>query len=117
MDNGFKANLANKDTWKRALFMVLFAVIYGVAEVVLTAVVVFQFGTQLITGRVNRRLLNFGQQLATFLYEIILFLSYKSEEKPYPFDVWPKGVPRSKSGGRRSPPKKASKSSGESEES
>jgi hypothetical protein len=110
MEDGLKSNLKSKGTWKRGLYMLLFAVIYGVTEFVLTAVVLFQFGSQLITGRVNRRLLNFGQQLATYLYQIILFLTYKSEEMPYPFEIWPKGAPK-KAPARRSSPSKASEES------
>lgn len=112
MEDGVKSNLKSKSTWKRGLYMLLFALIYSVAEIVLTALVLFQFGAQLITGRVNRRLLNFGQQLATYLYQIILFLTYKSEEMPYPFETWPKGAPK-KAATRR--PSESKESSGSSE--
>lgn len=114
MENGLKSNLTDKTTWKRGLYMLLFAVIYGLAEIVLTAVVLFQFGSQLITGRTNRRLLNFGQQIATYLYQIILFLTYKSEEMPYPFEVWPKGAPKKAAPAKRP---SQSKASGETAES
>lgn len=105
MEDGLKSNLTSKSTWKRGLHMLLFALLYGVAEVILTAVVIFQFGSQLITGRANRRLLNLGQQLATYLYQIILFLTYKSEQKPYPFEAWPKGAPSKPAGRRPSAPR------------
>ena len=112
MDNGLKKNMKDKGTWKRGLLMLLFVVLYGVAEIVLTAVVLFQFGAQLIAGRANRRLLNFGQQLATYLYQIILFLTYKTEQMPYPFEVWPKGAPtKGATRARRSPQSKGSEGS------
>lgn len=114
MENGLKANLTNKSTWKRGLYMLLFALIYGLAEIVLTAVVLFQFGSQLITGRTNRRLLNFGQQLATYLYEILLFLTYKSEQMPYPFEGWPKGAPKKGAPAKRPSQPKASGETAES---
>jgi hypothetical protein len=116
MEDGLKSNLTSNTTWKRGLHMLLFALLYGVAEVVLAAVVIFQFGSQLITGRANRRLLNLGQQLATYLYQIILFLTYKSEQKPYPFEAWPKGAP-SKPAARRSPAPKAAENGAESSSS
>lgn len=44
MDATVKENVTRGSTWLRALFMVLFAIIYSVTEVVFVAVVVFQFG-------------------------------------------------------------------------
>lgn len=88
-----KENLKSKETWKRGLFMLLFAVIYGIAEVLLVAVALFQFLSRLFTGEVNRRLLNFGQSLATYIYQIALFVTFRSDDRPYPFDAWPKGAP------------------------
>ena len=86
-------NLKRGDTWVRGLYMLLFAVIYSVAEVVLVVLAVFQFISRLITNRVNERLLKLGQQLSTYLYQLLLFFTFNSEERPYPFAAWPRGVP------------------------
>jgi hypothetical protein len=88
-----KENIRSRPTWIRGLFMLLFAVIYGLAEVVITAIVVFQFFYVLITGTGNARLLLFGQGLSTYVYYIMLFLTYNSEEKPYPFGPWTNNPP------------------------
>ncbi|WP_303907699.1 DUF4389 domain-containing protein [Thiohalomonas denitrificans] len=96
MERSFKKNIRSRGAWLRILYMLLFAMIYGVAEVVLGAVVLFQIGASLITGRANQRLRNFGQQLATYLYEIVLFLTYQSEVKPFPFEPWPDGPPKTR---------------------
>ena len=71
----------------------LLAVIYSIAEIVLCAVVVFQFLTVLVSGKANERLLNFGQSLASYIYQIIQFMTANSEELPYPFNPWPEGPP------------------------
>jgi len=89
-----KEHFFNLETWKRGLFVLLYAVIYNIAEIVLWLMVVFQFGSQLFTGQTNPRLLGFSQQLSTFIYQILLFVSYKSEQRPYPFSDWPSGAPR-----------------------
>lgn len=82
-------------TWLRLLFMVVLAFIYGVAEVVVGAVVVLQFLWLLFTGAKNPRLLEFGQSLSTYLYEIVRYLTFNTETRPFPFDAdWPRGVPR-----------------------
>lgn len=89
MSNDIKANLSSGETWKRGLFIILFAVLYSVAEVVLWAVILFQFGSQLITSHTNERLLEFTRGLNAYIYYILQYISYRSDEKPYPFDEWP----------------------------
>ena len=39
--NNIKDNLTEQKTWRRGLYMLLFAVFYGIAKVVLSAVIVF----------------------------------------------------------------------------
>lgn len=84
-----KENLKNKSNWMRGLYILLFAILYSIAEIVLWAIVLFQFGSQLITARPNNRLLGFSRGLNAYIYQIIQFISYRSEEKPYPFADWP----------------------------
>ncbi len=94
MNNDVKHNIKEPSIWIRGLYMLLFAILYGLAEVVLFAVVIFQFILKLITGEVNERLLKLGQSLATYIYQIVQFLNFNSEEQPYPFNAWPKAEPR-----------------------
>lgn len=89
MEEELKQNLKRRSTWVRALYMLLFAVIYSVAEIVFAAVVVIQFGFVLITGQANVRLLDFGANLSLFLYQTLQFLCFNSETLPYPFTPWP----------------------------
>ncbi|GGK56329.1 DUF4389 domain-containing protein [Amphritea balenae] len=79
--------------WWRALYMLLFGVLYSVAEVVLVVVIVFQFIALLVFKSPNGRLLTFGQSLSTYIYQILSFLTFNSESHPYPFAPWPKGAP------------------------
>ena len=85
----FVQNLLSGPTWLRGLFMALFLLIYGVAEILLTAVVLLQFLFVLISGEKNERLTGFGKSLSLFVYQIILYWTYNSEEKPFPFASWP----------------------------
>jgi len=84
----------SRETWIRGLFMLLFAVIWGIAEVVLLGVTLFQFGSMLLAGKTNQRLLAFGKDLARFIYEVTLFFTYNSEDKPFPFGPWPQETAR-----------------------
>ena len=81
--------IKDRSTWMRILFMVLFVVIYGIAETVLTGIVVVQIVFKLVTGDVNERLLTLSKQASTYIYNILLFLTFNSEERPFPFSDWP----------------------------
>ena len=94
-----KENFSNTTTWGRALFMILFAIIYSVAEVVIGAVVVIQFFFVLFSGATNPRLLRFGSQLSRFIYQVFLYLTYNREDKPFPFADWPSDEGDEESGG------------------
>lgn len=83
-------NLRAGDTWIRGLYMLLFVLVYGIAELLVLAVAVFQFVSMLLTRKRNERLLAFGRNLAAFIREIVLFWTYNTETKPYPFAPWPK---------------------------
>ena len=93
MSNDIKENLKQQATWIRGLYMLLFCVFYSIAEVVLFAVVIFQFLLKLFTGETNLRLLKLGQSLATYIYQIIQFLTFNSDYLPYPFAEWPHDRP------------------------
>ena len=93
MSNDFKDNIKQQSTWKRGLYMVLFSIFYTIAEVLLVAIVVFQFALKLVTDDSNDRLRRLGQSIGTFIYQIIQFLTFNSEYHPYPFGTWPKGAP------------------------
>jgi hypothetical protein len=91
MDNELKSSLTAADTWLRGLYMLLFTVVYSVTELVLGLVVVFQFIHVLVTRETNDRLLDFSSDLSVFIYQILQFLTFNSEAKPYPFSAWPDG--------------------------
>ncbi len=80
---------SRRETGFRLLFVILFAFIYSAAEVVLGVVVVIQFGFVLITRNRNQKLLNFGATLSKFIYQILQFVTFNTEHKPFPFADWP----------------------------
>ena len=80
-------------TWFRGLYILLFAVLFNIAELVVAAVVVFQFFHSLFTGNANKRLVTLGQSLSTYAYQLLTYLTYNSDHRPYPFGEWPKGAP------------------------
>jgi len=80
-------------TWLRLLFMILFLALWSISRILVLAVVVVQFFWVLLTGDTNQRLLALGGSLATYSYQIIAYLTYNTEEQPFPFSDWPDGPP------------------------
>jgi len=89
MEKKFKKNVLERGTWVRLFYMVVFVVIFYVAEVAISVVVVVQVIFKLATGEVHERLRALGGTLGSYVHQIIDFLSYHSEGMPYPFGDWP----------------------------
>ncbi len=76
--------------WVRGLYMLLFAVIAHIAELVIALVMLVQFILKSATDKTNENLLSFGDQMGRYVLEIVRFLTFNTEEKPFPFNAWPK---------------------------
>lgn len=100
MSHPIKDNFTQQSSWMRGLYMLLLTLFYSVAEVVLFAVAVVQFFFNLFTGQPNPRLLKLGQGIATYVYQIVQYLTFNSDYLSYPFGAWPKGEP---SGSKKKP--------------
>ena len=88
-DTEVKEHLKSRSTWLRLAFMALFAAIFYVAVIVLFAVALLQFLSALFTGERNERLTEFGENHGRFIYQIVRFLTFNTDEMPFPFSDWP----------------------------
>ena len=84
-----KSNITSGEHWLRLVYMLLFAVLLYVAGMVMGVVIVLQFLFALLTGGNNDNLRHFGQVLSLYIYDCLNFLTYNTEQKPFPFDDWP----------------------------
>lgn len=100
MNEDLKHNLKSQKTWMRGLYIIIFSVFYTIAEIVLFATVLFQFLLALFTAKTNLRLLTLGQSLSAYIYQICLYISFNSDQQPYPFGAWPKGEPMKEEAGK-----------------
>ena len=90
--NPVQENLKSGTTWLRCLFMLVSCILASVALFVGTWIVVFGFFWVLFTGEVNRQLKEAGQSVAAYLYNIARYLTYNTDEKPFPLGGdWPSG--------------------------
>jgi len=88
--HSLETNVKSKATWLRLVFMLVFAALYFVSRMVLFAVVVLQFFWVLFSGAINEQLRALGQSLAGYTYEIVRFLTFNTNIRPFPFDTpWP----------------------------
>jgi hypothetical protein len=84
-----KETRTTQTIWLRGLYMLLFALLYSVAEVVLWTVVLVQFGYRVFNDANQPRLLEFGATVARYIYQVLRFLSFNTEVMPFPFSDWP----------------------------
>ena len=89
MDDQLKSNLSSSKHWLRLMFMLMFAVLLQVAGVVMWVLVSLQFVFSLLTGSDNQPLRRLGHSVSSFVYQTLQFLTYNSDEKPFPFADWP----------------------------
>ena len=93
MSHDIKHNIKQQSTWKRGLYMLLFSVFYQIAIAILFFIVIFQFTLKLLTGETNDQLRQLSRSIGDYIYRIIQFLSFNSDEHPYPFGNWPESKP------------------------
>ena len=88
-------NLKSRTTWLRLLFMAIYGLVAWLAGMVGLVVVVLGFFWVLFTGEVNRELRQIGQAIASYIYEIVRYLTFNTDDKPFPFGgAWPSGKSR-----------------------
>ena len=90
--NPIEENLKSRATWLRLAFMIVSAVLLSVTGIVGSVVVVFGFLWLLFTGEVNRQIQQVGQSIAAYVYDIVRYLTFNTDEKPFPMGGdWPSG--------------------------
>ena len=88
MEEEIKKNLQKIETWKRIVYMLIYVLIDSLVRLLLWLVIFLQLGSVLLTGRINANILDFGRNLSTYHYHILLFLTFTNEELPFPFSAW-----------------------------
>ena len=88
MSNKVKENLKENTSWMRILYTIIFVIIFNIVEMVVAAVVVFQLLVLLFTGEENQRLVRFGSLLSQYAYRVLQYMTFNTDEKPFPFTDW-----------------------------
>jgi hypothetical protein len=91
----FEQHVKSRSTWLRLVFMIIMWLLFEVTRFVTAVAVILQFLHVLFTGEANPRLKQFGQSLATYTHEMVSYLTFNTEVRPFPFDAeWPTGATR-----------------------
>lgn len=89
MKDKTREHLVDGSIWLRGLHMLVLAIGYNVVEAMLALTAIFQFFSALFTGRVNQPLLQFAKNGSIYIQEVLEFLTFNSEIRPFPFNSWP----------------------------
>ena len=88
--SSLEKHLSSGKTWLRLFFMFVVLLLWAVSRIVIGLSVLLQFCHVLLTGAVNDKLKHLGEQLARYSYQIVAYLTYNTEHRPFPFDLdWP----------------------------
>lgn len=89
-----KSNLLDSSQWLRILFMAGFAVAAWLVLGALVVLVLVQTLIVLVSGETNRNLRKVGYLFGCYLQELIQYLCYNTNHKPFPFGDFPEAAER-----------------------
>jgi hypothetical protein len=80
---------STRDVWMRGLFMFLFMIAFGFGVWVLNFIAIVQFIWLLFSREHNLLVARFGTSLSAWLAEVGRFLTGATDDKPFPWRLWP----------------------------
>ena len=83
-------NLKQPSVWVRIILMLAFAVVLYPVFLVLLVLMIAQMVFVIITGESNANLRSLGIALSAYIFQIVQFMSYVTDVKPFPFSDFPK---------------------------
>lgn len=83
-------NLKRPSLWKRVFFTLGFALLFNIILVPLVLLMVLvQVAFSLFAGEKNSNLADLSEKLVAYLVELLGFLLFTTEHKPFPFNDFP----------------------------
>lgn len=73
----------------RVLYVIAFYIVYGLSELLVLCLAIAQTLLSLIGSGPSDTLVRFGGSLGIYVKQIVEYVSYASERKPFPFEDWP----------------------------
>lgn len=76
-------------TLLRIIYVALFYFVFALSEFLVIFIAIFQSLYVLIAGEPQQDVRRFGGTLGRYVDSIISYISWNSNEKPFPFSDWP----------------------------
>lgn len=85
-----KNKIMNSKHWMRLLLMVLmYVILFSLVQLIAGVSLAIQWILVLFKGEPNPRLLRFTKGLNRYTYQIMEFINFNSEVRPFPLSDWP----------------------------
>ena len=88
-EEDLKRHVKDKDTWLRFVYLVLFGIVFYVSAFITFFASALQFFAKLFSGSSFEGISEFGDNLATWQAQVTRYLTFASDEKPFPFAPFP----------------------------
>ncbi len=73
----------------RALYTILYLIIGRLISMVLFVIAITQFIYTWVSGEPNDKILQFSERLAEYTKQLVAYVSFNTDEKPWPVGDWP----------------------------
>jgi hypothetical protein len=82
-------NEQSKAGWKRVLYAILYLTINRFISMFLFLITICQFIYSWLIGEPNDKLLHFTSGLAEYSKQLVSYIGFNSDERPWPVGDWP----------------------------
>jgi hypothetical protein len=79
---------APENVWMRGLWMLVFVILFALAETILGVIALVQFLWMVFAKEKNALLVSFGHDLGKWMRQVADFQSGHSDDKPFPWQPW-----------------------------
>jgi len=73
----------------RALFTILYLIIIRLISMVLFVIAITQYIYSWLTGEPNDKILYFTESLAEYSRQLVAYVGFNTDERPWPVGDWP----------------------------
>lgn len=91
-EEDLKKNVKDREAWFRFAIMVVLGGAFYITCMITFAVAFVQFFARLFSGAAFAGLIEFGDNIATYQAQLTRYLTFASDDKPFPFSSFPEKV-------------------------
>lgn len=84
-----ETNERKKAGLSRALYILLYLIIIRLISTVLFVIAITQYIYSWLTGEPNDKILHFTEDLAEYTKQLVSYVGFNTDEKPWPVGEWP----------------------------